>query len=64
MSTRPTLSPEELAGIRREYRAARLLPKRAYHDEAVYAWEREEIFFRDWIAVGRAEEVPERGSFV
>jgi Rieske 2Fe-2S family protein len=64
MSTRPILSPEELAGIRREYRAARLLPKRAYHDEAVYAWEREEIFFRDWIAVGRAEEVPERGSFV
>ena len=36
----------------------------AYHDEAVHAWEREEIFFRDWIAVGRAEEVPEPGSFV
>ena len=24
----------------------------------------EEIFFRDWLAVGRAEEVPEPGSFV
>ncbi|HET7830706.1 MAG TPA: Rieske (2Fe-2S) protein, partial [Candidatus Limnocylindrales bacterium] len=58
------IAPEEIARIRAPFRQATLLPARAYHDEAVYAWEREEIFFRDWIAVGRAEEVPEPGSFV
>ncbi len=56
-------SPEELASVRREYRAASLLPARAYHDEAILAWETEQIFLRDWIAVARAEEVPEPGSF-
>ena len=30
----------------------------------MYAWEREHVFFRDWIAVGRAEEMPEPGTFV
>ena len=30
----------------------------------MFDWEREEIFFRDWIAVGRAEEVPDPTSFV
>jgi Rieske 2Fe-2S family protein len=30
----------------------------------VHAWELEEVFLRDWIAIGRAEEVPEPGSFL
>ena len=55
---------QDIANIRAPFRQATLLPAVAYHDEAVYAWEREEIFFRDWIAAGRAEEVPEAGSFV
>src|SRR5215204_478585 len=55
---------QDIANIRAPFRQATLLPAAAYHDEAVYAWEREEIFFRDWIAAGRAEEVPEAGSFV
>ena len=58
------VSPDDIARIRAPFRRATLLPARAYHDEAVHAWEREEIFFRDWMAVGRAEEVPEPGSFV
>ncbi|HKF84444.1 MAG TPA: hypothetical protein VKB30_01555, partial [Candidatus Limnocylindrales bacterium] len=58
------LAPEELARVRAPFRQATLLPARAYHDEAIHEWEREEIFFRDWIAVGRAEEVPEPGSFL
>ncbi len=57
-------TPEEIARVRAPFRQATLLPARAYHDEAVYAWEQEEIFLRDWIAVGRAEEVPEPGSFL
>ncbi|HKG58038.1 MAG TPA: Rieske 2Fe-2S domain-containing protein, partial [Candidatus Limnocylindrales bacterium] len=51
------LTDEEVSAIRRPYRAASLLPGRAYHDEGIHAFERREWFRRDWIAVGRAEEV-------
>lgn len=57
------LSPHELEGIRREYRAASLLPARAYHDAAILDWEREHIVRRDWVLVAREEDVPERTSF-
>ncbi len=46
------VSPDDIANIRAPFRKATLLPAMAYHDEAVHAWEREEIFFRDWLAVG------------
>ena len=58
------LTREELDRVRAPFRGARLLPGRAYHDQGIHGWELEEIFFRDWLAVGRAEEVPEPGSFV
>jgi Rieske 2Fe-2S family protein len=58
------LTAEELASIRRPFRGARLLPGRAYHDDAFLEFEREEWFFRDWVAVARAEEVPDPGNFV
>src|SRR5262245_1811872 len=58
------LEREELDRIRAPFRGARLLPGRAYHDDGIHGWELEEIFFRDWLAVGRAEEVPEPGSFL
>jgi phenylpropionate dioxygenase-like ring-hydroxylating dioxygenase large terminal subunit len=58
------LTPDELASIRRPFRGARLLPGRAYHDEAFLDFERDEWFFRDWVAVARAEELPDPGSFV
>ena len=58
------LTPAELASIRRPFRGARLLPGRAYHDPAFMDFERDEWFFRDWVAVARAEELPDRGSFV
>ena len=58
------LSPDDIARIRAPFRGARLLPGKAYHDDAIFAWETEEIFFRDWLAVGRAEEVAEPGSFL
>ena len=57
------LTAEELASIRRDYRAATLLPGRAYHDPEIHDWERREILRRDWIPVGRAEEAPEPGSY-
>jgi Rieske 2Fe-2S family protein len=57
------LTEAELAAVRREYRAATLLPARCYHDEAVLDWEREHILRRDWLLVAREDDVPEPGSF-
>lgn len=57
-------TPAELDAVRRPFRGATLLPARAYHDAEVWAFERERWFFRDWIAVGREEEVAQPGSFV
>ncbi len=61
---RPVFSRDEIEAVRRPFRAATLLPARAYHDEAVWAWERERWFFGDWICVGRVEDTPEPGSYV
>jgi Rieske 2Fe-2S family protein len=60
----PLFTPEEIAAVRRPFRAASLLPGRAYHDQAVYDFEVEEFFFRDWICVGRADEIPDPGTFL
>ncbi len=57
------LTAAELASVRREYRAASLLPARTYHDPAILEWEREHIARRDWVLVAREEDVPEPTSF-
>src|SRR4029453_12582861 len=44
------------------YRAASLLPGRAYHDPAIHEFERKEWFRRDWIVVGREEDAPSAGT--
>ena len=50
------LTAEELSRIRRDYRSATLLPKRAYHDPGIHDWERRQLLRRDWIPVGREED--------
>src|SRR5437879_7864205 len=57
------LTAAELESIRRPYRAARLLPRRAYHDVAIHDWERERFFGHDWVVIGRAEEAPRPGTY-
>ena len=53
-STVPSpLTAEEIAAVRKPYRAASLLPGRAYHDPAIHDFEREVWFRRDWMIVGR-----------
>ncbi len=61
--THSPLTDEELAAVRRPFRAASLLPARAYHDPDVWAFERDEWFYRDWICVGRDEDAAEAGSY-
>ncbi|MFL5679129.1 MAG: aromatic ring-hydroxylating dioxygenase subunit alpha [Chloroflexota bacterium] len=51
------LTPQEIDAVRKPYRAASLLPGRAYHDTAIHAFERTQWFRRDWICIGRQEEV-------
>lgn len=55
---RPTgpLTADELDAVRRPYRAASLLPGRAYHDEDIHDFERRSWFRRDWMCVGRVED--------
>lgn len=39
------------------------LPPEAYTSSELLALEQKEIFRREWICVGRAEEIPERGDY-
>ena len=57
------LTAEEIAAVRKPYRAASLLPGRAYHEPAIHDFEREVWFRRDWMIVGREEDAPERGTY-
>jgi len=57
------LTSAELASIRREFRAASLLPARTYHDPGIFDWERAEVLRRDWVMVARDEDVPEPGAY-
>jgi glycine betaine catabolism A len=40
------------------------LPGAAYHSDETYAVDRERVFFRNWLYVGRAERLPNPGSWL
>jgi glycine betaine catabolism A len=61
-STSP-LTADEIASVRKPYRAASLLPGRAYHDPAIHDFERREWFRREWMVVGREEDAPTAGTY-
>ncbi|WP_397584984.1 aromatic ring-hydroxylating dioxygenase subunit alpha [Sphingorhabdus sp.] len=42
---------------------ARFFPSDAYTSDEFYHFERDAVWFREWISVGRLEEIPERGDF-
>jgi Rieske 2Fe-2S family protein len=50
------LTDAEIDAVRRPYRAASLLPGRAYHDQGIFEFEQERWFRRDWTCAGRIEE--------
>ncbi len=51
----------DLALALKPFGSSRMLPKAAYVDPDVLAWERQHVF-SDWICIGRASEVPEPRS--
>jgi Phenylpropionate dioxygenase and related ring-hydroxylating dioxygenases, large terminal subunit len=63
MTAPSPLTPDEIAAVRRPYRAASLLPGRAYHDVAIHEFERAEWFRRDWVIVGREEDAAAPGTY-
>ena len=63
MTPASPLTPDEIAAVRKPYRAASLLPGRAYHDPAIHEFERTEWFRRDWIVVGRESDVATPGTY-
>ncbi len=64
MTSGGILTAAESASVRREYRGASLLPKRTYHDQAVFDWERANVLRRDWVMVAREEDVAEPGTYM
>jgi len=58
------LTTQEIERVRRPYRAASLLPGRAYHDERFFDFERREWFRRDWMMVGRTAQIADPGSYL
>ena len=63
MSSTSPLTLEEISAVRRPYRAASLLPGRAYHDPAIHDFERSEWFRRDWVVVGRESDAAAPGLY-
>ena len=57
------LTAAELDSIRRPYRGARLLPRKAYHEPSIFAWEQANVLRRDWVVVGRVDDAPEPGTY-
>lgn len=62
-SRRPAapLDPDRLALCLAPFGTSRMLPREAYLDTDVLAWEREHLF-GGWVCLGRSEEVPEPRS--
>src|SRR5690242_15756821 len=64
---KPASLPFSAAAIRavlEPFDAARPLPTIAYRDPAVLAFEREAIFAKSWLCVGRESELSAPGAFV
>lgn len=56
-------APEHYAGVRRPLHQASSLPPWCYTSNEWHAREVAEIFRREWLCIGRVEQVPSRGNF-
>ena len=54
---------ESLDASARDFSAAVGLPPAVYADPDFFAFEKEAVFGHEWICVGRADQIPERGDF-
>lgn len=56
------LDPAAVAQALLPFRESRMLPRAAYVDPAVFAWEQRHFFGGGWVCVGRSDQAPEPGS--
>jgi phenylpropionate dioxygenase-like ring-hydroxylating dioxygenase large terminal subunit len=54
---------DKLDGVTGKYESARGLPPECYYDEDIFEVERQAIFMREWLCVGRADQIPEPGDY-
>lgn len=57
------LAPADVRAARAPLNAASTLPPVAYTDPVVFDAEKSRIFYRDWVCVCRADQVPSPGDF-
>jgi phenylpropionate dioxygenase-like ring-hydroxylating dioxygenase large terminal subunit len=43
---------------------ARVLPPKAYHSEAFFAFEKEAVFMHSWLCTGRTDQIPNPGDYL
>jgi glycine betaine catabolism A len=59
---RAPLDPAALADSLRPFGESRMLPRAAYVDPAVFAWEQQHFFGGGWMCVGRGAQLPAAGD--
>jgi phenylpropionate dioxygenase-like ring-hydroxylating dioxygenase large terminal subunit len=60
----PGTLDEKLAATPAGWEAGRGLPPECYRDEGIFELERDGIFLREWICVGRADQIPQSGDYL
>ncbi len=58
-----TITPEQIMAVQQPLSQAYTLPPQAYTSPEIYALEKQKIFRKNWICVGRAEEIPNPGDY-
>src|SRR4029077_15522789 len=56
------IDPSALDAVLAPFGQSHMLPREAYVDEAVLAWEQEAFFQGGWVCAGRVTDVPEPGD--
>src|SRR4051812_33604393 len=56
------LDPADVARSLAPFGSSRMLPRSAYLEDAVLAWEREHLF-GGWLCIGRSDDVPAGGLY-
>ena len=59
----PFLTDAEIAAIRAPGDIPTMLPPRCYYSEEIYHYEVEKIFRRNWLVVGRWDQVENSGDY-
>jgi choline monooxygenase len=59
-----TVSPEQLEALSRPTLEAETLPAEVYWDPGIFESELKHVFFKEWLCVGRVEDVPNVGDYM